>query len=390
MSKSLTRVSALLLAAASMSRADSSACKLPAIPSVDLSSGFIEQANYECAPRTGTLKGLMIFVDFSDEPATETPTEMRDIFIPGTADWYEEVSYGKLDVNITVDSSKFYRMPKTAADYDFERGITYQQHLDYILDAFNLWQKTATTPSPSGDEPLTDVLYIITTANAKSISTSATLSASVHDSNNNWIARRAVTLGPDDQSIWSLTLSHETGHCLCLPDMYPLAGGDPASWAGNWDLMATLQGPTQNFFAWNKWRLGWITDDQVECVTETGSTTHKLTALEKTGGIKAVVIKQSETQALVAEARSKTGGDTESCPPGVLLYTVATDKATGQGPFHIVDANPGGSSSCGYNEFDDALLSVNGAKSATVDDFGVTVTVTEQQGDEYTIKVEKL
>ncbi|OLN97700.1 hypothetical protein CCHL11_09160 [Colletotrichum chlorophyti] len=383
----------LLLVAAALSRADSSACKLPAIPDVHLSSGFIDKANYDCAPSTGTLRGLIIFVDFSDEPATETAKDLYDIFFPGTPNWYDISSYGKLALNITADTSTFHQMPKSAAAYHFDRGYSYEEHLGYILDAFNAWEKSTNTPIPNGSEPLTDVLYIITTTNAKSISTSATLSSSVRDSNNNFIAKRAVTLGPEDPDIWPKVLEHETGHAICLPDMYPLTSEDNARWAGNWDLMATLQGQSQDFFAWNKWRLGWLTDDQVECVSTAGSTTHKLTPLEKPGGVKAVVVKKSETEALVAEVRSKGGVDTDLCSSGVLLYTVSTEVATGQGPFRVVDGNPGRSatSGCGENEFDDAPLSLTGvgASSARIDAFGVTITITEQNGDEYTIRVDQ-
>lgn len=358
-----------------------------------MSSGFIAKADYDCAPSTGVLKGLMLFVDFSDEPATETANQLNDVFFPATSGWYDISSYGKLALNITVDTSRFHRMPKAAAAYNFGRGLSYEDHLGYILDAFNSWQKATNTQVPSGADPLADVLYIITTANAKSISTSATLTSEVRDSDNKLIAKRAVTLGPDEPDIWLKVLEHETGHTICLPDMYPMTSEDPAKWAGHWDLMATLQGQSQDFFAWNKWRLGWLTDDQVECVSASGSTTHKLTPLEKAGGVKAVVIKQSETEALVAEVRSNNGVDVELCSAGVLLYTVSTKLETGEGPFRIVDGNPGrgSTSGCGTNEFDDAPLSLNGggAKSLKIDAFGVTVTVTEQNGDDYTILVEK-
>ncbi|KAM0330554.1 hypothetical protein ACHAQA_003501 [Verticillium albo-atrum] len=334
----------------------------------------------------------MLFVDFSDEPATETPQSLHDIFTPETAQWYDTSSYGKLSLNITVDASRFYRMPKTAEAYQFGRGLSYQSHVGYILDAFNAWKKETNTPVPNGIDPLTDVLYIITTANAKSISTSATLQGEVHTQEDGFIARRAVTLGPDEPDIWLKVLQHETGHTMDLPDMYPLTSESPAKWAGNWDLMATLTGDNQDFFAWNKWRLGWISDEQVECVSAAGTTVHRLTPLESATGVKAVVIKESATEVLVAEVRSKDGVD--ACAKGVLLYTVSTELGTGEGPFRVVDGNPNDRSTgknCGWDELDNALLSLDGggAKSASLSDWGVTVTVLKQTGGEYEIRVVK-
>ncbi|RYO95890.1 hypothetical protein DL764_007577 [Monosporascus ibericus] len=46
-----------------------------------------------------------------------TPTELYDLFIPGGADWYTRSSYGKLWLDVAVDDSGFYRMPKAAAAY---------------------------------------------------------------------------------------------------------------------------------------------------------------------------------------------------------------------------------------------------------------------------------
>ncbi|KAL0937033.1 uncharacterized protein CTRU02_209249 [Colletotrichum truncatum] len=395
MQRSIFHLFGLLATATSVVEANSSACKLPAIRDVTLSSGFITKENYDCAPSTGTLRGLLLFVDFSDEPATETAKELHDTFFPGTNQWYHTSSYGKLALNITTNPDKFYRMPKTAARYNFGRGLSYEDHLEYILDAFKAWQETSDVQVSSSSDPLFDVLYIVATANARSISTSATLTSPVHTLDNKLIASRAVTLGPeDDPGYWEKVFQHETGHALCLPDMYPLTDADPAKWTGNWDIMATIQDHSQDFFAWNKWRLGWLDDNQIDCISESGSTTHQLTALETVGGVKAVVIKQSETEALVAEVRSNNGVDKDVCSPGVLLYTVSTNVATGEGPFRVIDGSPGRGSAagnCGANEFDDAPLSLNGsgAKLLKVDAFGVTVTVTGQRGENYTIQVEK-
>ncbi|KAF0324243.1 secreted protein [Colletotrichum asianum] len=401
---------ALLSAAASAAglpsiarRADSSSCKLAANQSVYFSSGF--GYNYDCAPSAGTLNALMLFIDFPDQTASEaSPKEAYDVFFPQTAEWFDKSSYGKLALNVTADSTRFYRMPKNATDYQFERGLSQQMHQVYIKDALEEWLKITNTPVPgvnSTEGPITDVLYIIPTRNATAISFSATLTSSVYTYDINHVARKAVTIGLDTYDVWGYkALNHETGHAFCLPDLYPLPSGYTGLYTGNWDMMANVGGHSPDYFAWNKWRLGWLEDDQIECVVPaagssagnaSASTTHKLSPLETEGGVKAVVVKQNEKEALVAEVRSKNGNDENACATGVLLYTVATDVATGEGPIRVLDGNQGwGSASCANDELDNAPLTFNGAGASayTVKDWGVTVTVVAQEGDDYTIRID--
>ncbi|OLN88266.1 hypothetical protein CCHL11_00249 [Colletotrichum chlorophyti] len=388
--------------AASISRrADSSACKLRADQNAHYSVGF--GYDFDCAPSVGAVKALMIFIDFPDQTASEaTPQEVYDIFFPQAATWLETSSYGRMSLNLTADTTRFYRMPRSAASYQFERPLSQQTHQEYIKDAIESWLHVTNTPVPevnSTDGPLTDVLYIIPTANATSIALSAAMSQSAYSYNVNYIARKAVTMGFDTFDYWGYkALNHETGHTFCLPDLYPIPDGWPGQYTGNWDMMAKVDASSPDFFAWNKWRLGWLADDQIECIVPSASvgngstsTTHKLSPLETVGGVKAVVLKQSETSALVAEVRSKNGNNAYTCGTGVLLYTVATDIETGGGPIRIVDVNPGwGSAPCANDELDDAPLSLSGegVRSYTLAEWGVTVSIVEQDGEHYTIRVE--
>ncbi|KAL0936049.1 uncharacterized protein CTRU02_208264 [Colletotrichum truncatum] len=386
-------------------KAESSACKLPANESVYYSSGF--GYNYDCAPSTGALNALMLFIDFPDQTASEASAkEAYDFFLPKAQEWFDKSSYGKLYLNITTDTTQFFRMPRRAADYQFERGLTHELHQSYVQDALGSWLKATNAPVPAANStggPLVDVLYIVPTRNATAITFSVALTSPIYTTNSNYIARKTVTLGVDSYNWWGYkVLNHETGHAFCLPDLYPLPSGYAGLYTGNWDIMAKVDGYSPNYFAWNKWRLGWLSDDQVECVVpspktcgrnSTTSTIHKLAPLETVGGVKAVVVKQSEKAALVAEVRSKSGTDDNACGTGVLLYTVATDVTTGQGPIRVLDGNPGwGSASCANDELDNAPLSLNGggASSYTVKEWGVTVTVVEQKGDDYTIRIDVL
>ncbi|KAI0448866.1 M6 metalloprotease [Xylaria acuta] len=370
-------VTVTLLASLPQTSADASACKIPAVQSVYLSAGFGYELN--CAPSVGTLHAFMIFVDFPDQPAVESaPGVLHDFFLPAGADWYRTASYGALELSVTADTSRFYRMPAAAVSYNWERGLTAEAHQRYIQDALAAYDAPI---------PPVDVLYIVPTANAAAISFSPTFVGDVTTRDGTYVARKSVTFGVDGYDYWgSLVLNHETGHTMCLPDYYPFNGGATGLFIGGWDLMGLISGPSPDYFAWDKWRLGWLVDDQVDCVADAGETTHVLSPLEVSGGKKAVVVKHSDTEILVAEVRSATGLDTASCATGVLLYTVSTTTATGEGPVRVLDAKPG-SGGCAGDELNDAALALDGVRSYRVDNWGIEVTVVAKNGQDYEIRV---
>ncbi|RSM03823.1 hypothetical protein CEP52_007203 [Fusarium oligoseptatum] len=373
------------------------ACKLNAVEKVDLSVGF----NYDgdCAPSTGTLNGFMIFVDFSDaEPSQgETPQSLYDAIVPQTTEWYKQASEGALSFNVTADLSKFYRMPATAASYGWERGLTWAEHQEYIQDALDAYTDKGTRPPP----PESDVLYVVPVNNAGSrgISRSITFVTRANTRQGDYVARKTVTVATDAFTTWGpkswIALAHETGHTMCLADFYPFEDLGLGYYVGGWSAMGDVSGVGPDFFAWDKWRLGWINDDSIDCVSEKGTTEHTLTPLELKASdkdIKAVVIAVNQTSALVAEARIPEGLDSGVCAPGVLLYTIDTSVQSGYGPVRVIDVTPG-SGGCGTDtvyDKDDATLSLapGGVSSYKVPGWGVEVTVVKQTEKSYTIQVD--
>ena len=405
---------------------DSSACKLAADQNTYLSSGFGYKLN--CAPSTGTLRALMFFVDFPDQPAaaSETPESLRAMFLPQAIEWYANASYGRLVLHVEADTSRIYRMPARADSYGWQRGLTSQAHDVYIKDALDAYyhggggggsgigssgdksRLTAANASINGDDgvgaaspaPLFDVLYVVPTTRATTISFSPTYMDDVRTrgSPGTYVARKAVTIGHDAYVTWHYkVINHETGHTMCLPDMYPLPSGPTGRYVGGWDIMGYINGPSPDYFAWDKWRLGWLDDDQIDCVAAAGSTTHVISALEigEGGGgnsstsprTKAVVVRHNATAVLVAEVRSNRSVNSGACAPaGVLLYTVSTVTATGLGPVRVQDSKPG-SGGCAGDELNDApLTAVNATYS--VPGWGVRVTVTDSRPDSFTVKVD--
>ncbi|KAG9258496.1 uncharacterized protein F5Z01DRAFT_643405 [Emericellopsis atlantica] len=372
---------------ASLGTSDKS-CRLPAPSDVDGSLGF----NYtdDCAPSTGTLSSYMIYVDFPDAKANDTTESLYDVFFPDAIDWFETASYGKLQLEVdTALEGGFARMPQAADSYHFQRGMSGWDLVTYVQDAIDAHFDQV------GMIPVVDVLYIVATRRATSITYSPSLGYPFTDPSGSLLTNKIAAFGFDSYDYYgSKVLNHETGHALCLPDLYPLAGGETGEYVGTWDMMGTIVGPSPDFFAWSKYRLGWIGEDEVDCVEDYGTTRHELIPVSSDkAGVKAVIIRHSDTKVLVAEARSDTGVDENACRSRVLVYSVDTKVQTGQGGIIVYDGNPKtGSPLCvgqGDVKSDAALSLEDGEQEIYVEDFGVKVKIIESDGPGFQIEVRK-
>ena len=110
--------------------------------------------------------------------------------------------------------------------------------------------------------------------------------------------------------------------------------------AGAWSLMSGVDLGGE-FFAWDKYRLGWIDPPQIRCQDEPGSTTQTLSPVETPGGLKMIVAKTGPSTAYVAEVRSRAGGDVDRCSFGVLVYALDARILSGSGPLQVKTPHPG-------------------------------------------------
>jgi M6 family metalloprotease-like protein len=291
----------------------------------------------------GTVNAVMLFVDFPDAPATETTRSLYDVLAPGSERNFAGQSFGRLTLRIT-EAPHWYRMSRNASSYGLTRATAsggHEGHRAYMQEAVNLADANV-------DFRGYQLVYVVSTTNAKAIDFSPAFVAN-HDNvasalkADGTVIYAGATFGTDFFA--RHILEHETGHDFGLPDYYD---GRTAStdwnqlyrFVGAWSTMSTGY-PGGEFFAWDKYRLGWIDPPQIRCQDEPGSTTQTLSPVETPGGLKMIVVKTGPSTAYVAEVRSLTGGDAEQCSFGVLVYALDARVLSGSGPLQVKTPHPG-------------------------------------------------
>jgi M6 family metalloprotease-like protein len=287
-------------------------------------------------PSTGTMRAVMLFVDFPDAPATETPASLYDRIVPQTQQWLSESSHGRLALEVTRFDT-WRRMPLTSAAYGFN-ALTFEKQRRYLQDAANL-------ADASVDFSSYDVLLVVSSAAAQIPVSPTYLSVAgfgVQTAEKE--LRWGVTFGNDVRvDDWGgRILAHELGHVVGLPDLYRFGGLPFPNFvqdAGGWDLMSWLR-PGAHPIVWHKRKLGWIDESQIVCAT--GAVTEAaLVPSASESGVKAIVVPIDSDTVLVAERREPVGNDAKLCDSGMIVYTVEASASTGFGPVVVHSAGSG-------------------------------------------------
>ncbi len=408
----------------------------------------------------GKLKGLMVVVDFPDAKAAdntgvngspgETPEDYGnrihghvlktaddyyDWFVPRAHEFFNTSSYGQLDLDVTLaknPNSKdgVFTAKKTlygdgAADkgYAFDRGGDINTYLQDVLSV----AKPNLKDFPGGPY---DILYVVAVENASGISygPTDTWGGPANSLTGRTDFKGLVRIGFDSYSRWrTKAFNHETGHNLGLADYYingfsgygggqtdPITGtADYYPIVGHWDSMGYINGPAPDYFAWFKWKLGWIRDDQVDIITSQGTTEHQLTSVETPGGTKLVAIPgPSAGVVYLIEYRQAAGVDntgvrevsTDPDPnhpnenwthaygtfqhPGILMYKIDASVPTLSGPLVVTEIHPDQTTKELGTSLDSSVLGDStGIYSYTDEAAGVTVKVTKETPAVASIKV---
>jgi M6 family metalloprotease-like protein len=277
-----------------------------------------------------TLRGAMIFVDFSDAPATGewTPQGLLDGYVPPSEQALRSLSSGRFGVEITPGTERV-RMPKPLRSYGFKEGdaAEFDHHTEYMHDAVR-------AADPSFDFSGHSTVYVVSTPGAYT----PTATNSGHLPGDGYRADGAdmpygVTMASTtDYDRDFAGFVHETLHLVGLPDLY-----GERDYAGPWDVMHQAEGPNTPMTAWTRFLAGWLEKRDFRCLSRSARKT--LTPVTETGGLKALLVKTGGTGAYVIEARA--GERLGRCRrDGVLLYRVSTKEPDAEGLLRVIDSRP--------------------------------------------------
>lgn len=280
----------------------------------------------------GDVRVKVVFVDFSDAPATISTAEALKL-VEKSSDIFKSMSYGKM--NYIIDPTpKWYRMSLPSTGYYFN---TYESQHSYVEEALAV-------ADPTVDFSTSDSFLIFANPDAKHFNNGPAASYQLADAIkvDGKYLNNGATSG-NDIYVWkSMWLNHEISHSMGLVDLY---ARDDAGlrdgyhrYVGQFSYMgfSSLDSQAPSLFAWERWVLGWIDDSQVTCTTQPG--TYQLTALNAVGGNKVVVIPTGETTAIAVEYRTALGYDSKIAKEGALVYNLDTSAQSGFGPL-LVQSN---------------------------------------------------
>ncbi|MFB7633837.1 M6 family metalloprotease domain-containing protein [Streptomyces sp. NPDC056149] len=368
-------------------------CALPGITD-NVSEAALTPAGY--ARAAGTVRALTLFVDFPDAPATLSPMARFAEFFPAATDYFRVSSYGRMTY-VPKPLFRWIRMSHPLAAYGINRGANFDpsSHTGY----YALARELVHAVDPFVDFRDYDVINVIASPNAGPPATRTVWSVTFSGGDLGMKTGRGAPFR-NVSFIWSRqtglsafrVLNHENAHAFGLPDLYYNNEHDGPTPVGHWDPMDEDWGPSNDFFGWHKWKMGWLTPGQVHCAPAGGAPAeHVLSPISTPGGAKIVVVPTGPHTAFVVEARASGLLDPIVCRPGVLVYHVATNVPTGRAPIRVIDATPHSRGCYGDARYvDPEMTDATFRPGETYTDriSGVTVTVlTENTDGTYRVRV---
>jgi M6 family metalloprotease-like protein len=347
-------------------------CKPHPISFTNVGFGF-PPANYKL-PSTGDVKTIVLFADFSDVHGSTTPEALFARISPNAEAFYKDLSYGRM--NWVLEPHFVWLRLSHDSDYYGNAVGSYEGQLGFIQEAVKLADADV-------DFSTADSVVVMVPPEATQISNGPAFGANAGEgySADGKTFSNGVTSGSDFPAWGYLWLNHESGHTMGLPDLYDYGWNgvdydELHRFVGGFGLMGYIDGEAPEFFAFERWQLGWLADDQIVCQTG-GEGTTTITPIESAGGLKAVVIPLGSNRILVVESRRALGFDSRLPKPGALVYIVDTNIASGEGTLTVYPQLQG----------DPYRYQSPLAAGETVTVEGVTVTVVSADAQSDTVQV---
>jgi len=369
-------------------------CKLSKPENLNMDDGPMGSVgfpkNLNAFSSIGSIKALVLLTDFSDVPGkSDLSSPWIKSSIPNAERFFTYTSYGKFNVKVDI-SKKIYRMNKASRYYELSAS-PYGGPLpnsgppkidEVILDAIELADPDIDFSKYAFVTVATPTSPTLGLSGAAGLGGTTKQFDGVTYSYGNLVPLDSLT--PLDKPYKTYNFTHDIGHMLGI--LHPYFTGQNQPNPGAWDIMWNFA-VQADFLGWNKWKMDWITDEQISCITDS-SDKNVVQFLSPIGvadnGKKMVVIKLSSTTALAVEVRRKSPFEVlKSSNEGVIVYSVDTTKAQGQGPFSIV-SNP--KKVINYQNFTQVLGTMKPGESVTKNGYVISVLNSVSEGDYVAIK----
>ena len=328
---------------------------------------------------TGTVNGLMLYVDFTDVKGTDDPTTDAATFVPKFIDYYKSVSYGKLNFSVDVYPN-YLHIPKDSSSYGmntWDGGQQSQYWKDGIQAAepyvnFSKYEFVVVIP-PSG---IKTIIYGPSMPLPPSDMTGATPQKVIF----NGLVGGADQRNATTRWIW---LAHEIGHDLAMEHQYSYDG------QAVWDLMNNVYHFTApELLGWNRFYQGWMQPGTVACLDQSNLSAtpidFQIKPLSDAGsGVHLILIRESAQTALAVEYRTITDFDALDGNPklqGIIAYQVDVSKQSNQNAISMVTTS---------NPNRDSNGNIVGSLHVgeNVQSNGIHINVVSQNNDGYIVQV---
>ena len=345
-----------------------------------------------CLLPVGRLTGVMVFVDFPDVCAGDTPAGSTGEHLLGSGrarQLFRDQSYGLLDLDVTVRSDLGWRqMPEPSTAYSFAE---FAAHRAFISAAAALFAPEEIRFSDY------DIVYVVA-APTEHFPLSPAFLPGPGDAaaSPSGPIRHAVTFGADSYRNRYTNLVHEVGHLIGLPDLYRIGGGPGEHRAGCWDLMSDIF-HSVGFLGWHRHKNGWLPAERKTYVPDRRrgwrTTLHPLTGPD---GLSMVVLPADDVRCpakvFVVELAQPVLGGNDECGndeyrgEGVLVYTVDASVPSGECPVVVIPRSDAGSET--FGELFEAPYRVGDVAEVSERDGGrLTVAVTARHGPAYEVEL---
>jgi hypothetical protein len=333
---------------------------------------------------------LLNYADYSGIPASDRPTtmsrptnaEMTSFFNTTMHNYYNEVSYGKL--NMTGDVFGWYTYGTAACGgvSIWQQGVDLLYQIGVDLNLYDNvlilapWLNCGSGESNFGPKPYT----------AHNGNQTADFNLAV-----SWVKVDGWEES-DHVTSFAFRIAHEMGHTFGLRHANGLECGHVSISPNMQDCTSLVylddydpmgkEYTIKHYSAFRKLSLNWLTEDDILTVVPTGGD-YTITPLETPGGIKALRIIRGDSSYYYIENRQPLGFD--GYMPSVLFnsaYIYLAPLEMSAGNSQVIDMTPGSlTGKDGEDDFNDAVLTVGSVLHDTVNKIDISLVSKTLDGE---------